>query len=129
MEGVAMRLNQVAVGCTDYAASVVFYRRLGLRQIVDSPPDYARFETDSGETFSVHRVDVASPGTSNVYFECDDLDGDVARLRRSGIKIDSGPRDEPWAWRETRLRDPDGNNLCFYHAGSNRRFPPWRIAP
>lgn len=33
-----MDLNQVTVPCTDYAVSVQFYRRLGLRQIVDSPP-------------------------------------------------------------------------------------------
>jgi len=26
------------------------------------------------------------------------------------------------------LRDPDGNELCLYHAGENRRFPPWRLA-
>lgn len=123
-----MRLNQVTVGCTDYAASVAFYRRLGLRQIVDSPPDYARFETDTGETFSVHRVETASPGTSIVYFECDDVDGDIARLRFSGIATDSGPRDERWGWREARLRDPDDNLLCLYQAGSNRRFPPWRIS-
>jgi catechol 2,3-dioxygenase-like lactoylglutathione lyase family enzyme len=43
-----MRLNQVTVGCTDYAASVQFYRTLGLVQIVDAPPRYARFETPGG---------------------------------------------------------------------------------
>ncbi|WP_254305820.1 VOC family protein [Sphingopyxis sp. BSNA05] len=40
-----MKLNQVTVGCVDYDRSVAFYRRLGLTQIVDSPPRYARFET------------------------------------------------------------------------------------
>jgi hypothetical protein len=25
------------------------------------------------------------------------------------------------------LRDPDGNILCLYHAGDNRRNPPWRL--
>jgi hydroxymethylpyrimidine/phosphomethylpyrimidine kinase len=33
----------------------------------------------------------------------------------------------PWLWREARLRDPSGNEICLYHAGANRRFPPWRI--
>ena len=57
-----MRLNQVTVPCIDYAASVAFYKTLGLIQIVDSPPRYARFEcpdADGGEpaTFSLHHVE------------------------------------------------------------------------
>src|SRR6476659_10005422 len=51
--GAGPRLNQVTVTGTDYARSVEFYRKLGLRQIVDNPPDYARFETAGGGTFSV----------------------------------------------------------------------------
>jgi catechol 2,3-dioxygenase-like lactoylglutathione lyase family enzyme len=41
-----MDLNQITVPCTDYDVSVEFYKKLGLRQIVHSPPRYARFETD-----------------------------------------------------------------------------------
>ena len=52
-----MRLNQVTLGCLDYDRSVAFYQRLGLVQIVDSAPRYARFETETGETFSVHAVE------------------------------------------------------------------------
>src|SRR5436190_5886181 len=51
--GTGPRLNQVTVTGTDYRRSVDFYRTLGLRQIVDSPPDYARFETAGGATLSV----------------------------------------------------------------------------
>ena len=43
--------------------------------------------------------------------------------------FDSGPEDQTWLWREAWLRDPDGNRLCLYHAGNNRRFPPWRVKP
>jgi hydroxymethylpyrimidine/phosphomethylpyrimidine kinase len=25
------------------------------------------------------------------------------------------------------LKDPAGNVVCIYHAGQNRRYPPWRI--
>jgi hydroxymethylpyrimidine/phosphomethylpyrimidine kinase len=43
--GSGPRLNQVTVTGTDYKRSVDFYRRLGLKQIVDSPETgYARFE-------------------------------------------------------------------------------------
>lgn len=118
-----MKLNQVTVGTTDYAASVDFYRRLGLRLIVDSPPDYARFETPSGETFSIHRVERVESSTI-VYFEVEDVDAFVAAV---DLPLLQAPVDRPWLWREARLADPCGNALCLYHAGDNRRFPPWRI--
>jgi catechol 2,3-dioxygenase-like lactoylglutathione lyase family enzyme len=119
-----VKLNQVTVGTTDYAASVDFYRRLGLRQIVDTPPRYARFETPAGETFSIHEVDAVA-STTIVYFEVDDVDRYVAGL---DLALDHPPADRPWLWREARLVDPCGNEICLYQAGENRRFPPWRIA-
>ncbi|MGA3124897.1 MAG: VOC family protein [Polyangiaceae bacterium] len=62
-----------------------------------------------------------------VYFECEDLDARVAALKEQGVVFDTEPADEPWLWREARLRDPDGNVLCLYRAGVNRRNPPWRV--
>jgi hydroxymethylpyrimidine/phosphomethylpyrimidine kinase len=62
-----------------------------------------------------------------VYFECADLDQTVARLLAAGVLFDSLPADQPWLWREARLRDPAGNPLCLFWAGPNRRHPPWRI--
>jgi len=123
------RLNQVTVTGTNYERSVDFYRRLGLNQIVDSPDTgYARFETSGGVTFSVQiDPDEKIIATTAVYFECDDLDERVEQLARSGIAFEHGPRNQPWMWREARLRDPDGNIIFFYKAGENRRFPPWRI--
>ena len=119
-------LNQITLGCSDYAESVAFYKLLGLTQIVDSPPHYARFETPNGATFSLHQSELR-PGEALVYFECVDLDALVGRLSDAGITIDQTPRDESWRWREARLRDPYGNRLCLYYAGEDRRYPPWRI--
>ena len=65
--------------------------------------------------------------TTAIYLECDDLDERVEQLARSGIAFEHGPRNQPWMWREARLRDPDGNIIFFYHAGEARRFPPWRV--
>jgi len=126
--GTGPRLNQVTVTGTDYQRSVEFYRRLGLKQIVDNPPDYARFETAGGATFSV-QIDPEETiiATTAVYLECDDLDERVEQLARSGIPFEHGPRNQPWLWREARLRDPDGNIIFLYKAGEARRFPPWRI--
>lgn len=127
--GVSLRLNQVTVTGTNYGRSVDFYTRLGLRQIVDSPDTgYARFETGGGVTFSV-QIDPEEKiiATTAVYLECDDLDERVEQLARSGIAFEHGPRNQPWMWREARLRDPDGNIIFFYKAGEARRFPPWRM--
>ena len=124
------RLNQVTVTVNDYAKSVEFYRALGLRQIVDSPDNaYARFETGGGATLSLQAdpEEIIAPTTA-VYLECDDIDAEVDRLARLGIPFEHGPRNQPWMWREARLRDPSGNTIFLYKAGEARRFPPWRIA-
>ncbi len=123
-----MRLNQVTVPSTDVSASVRFYARLGLVQIVGGDA-YARFVCPDGDaTFSVHEVgDVGVGEASVVYFECDDLDTKVRELTEAGLVFDSGPADQHWLWREARLRDPDGNQICLYHAGENRLNPPWRL--
>ena len=118
-----MKLNQVTVSVTDYGPAVDFYTRLGLRQIVDAPPRYARFETPSGETFSIHLADAVG-ATTTVYFEVEDVDAFVDAL---DLPLVEAPIDQEWLWREARLADPSGNVVCIYHAGENRRFPPWRI--
>ena len=126
--GASPRLNQVTVTGKDYDKSVRFYRALGLHQIVDNPPDYARFEAWGGTTFSIQVDPDEEIGTSTaVYFECDDLDDRVEQLARAGIPFEHGPRNQPWMWREARLRDPAGNIVFLYKAGEARRFPPWRI--
>ena len=123
-----MDLNQITVPCTDYALSVRFYQALGLAQIVDSPPRYARFETPSGTTLSIHRVESANRQSETViYFEVEDVDQRVLELQAAGLEFERQPADQRWLWREAYLRDPAGNRICIYHAGENRRYPPWRI--
>jgi catechol 2,3-dioxygenase-like lactoylglutathione lyase family enzyme len=124
-----MTLNQVTLPSRDVARACVFYGRLGLQLIVESFPRYARLALpDGGATLSLELVEspVAQPAPT-IYFECDDLDERVAALQRLGIVFDHGPTDEPWLWREARLRDWDGNQLCLFRAGVNRLDPPWRI--
>lgn len=123
-----MRLNQVTVGATDLDASIAFYETLGLKLIVKNA-HYARFELPEGEsTFSLHLAPAPpGPHAPVIYFECADLDGDVARIQARGVVFDSAPKDQSWLWREAHLRDPAGNALILYHAGTNRTHPPWRI--
>jgi catechol 2,3-dioxygenase-like lactoylglutathione lyase family enzyme len=123
-----VRLNQVTLAVTDLVRSVDYYRRLGLEQIVEAE-DYARFACPDGDgTLSLERVEVVPPSATTVYFECEDLDAIVSALVTAGLVFDHSPIDQPWLWREARLRDPDGNLLCLFHAGSNRLNPPWRLA-
>lgn len=124
-----MQLNQVTLGCTDIDRSERFYRLLGLRLIVKTD-DYLRFECPSGgSTVSVKRVSAVPTGEQvTIYFESDDLDGQYQRLRRE-VEFSQPPTEMPWLWREARLRDPDGHQLCLFHAGDARRNPPWRLEP
>lgn len=124
-----MNLNQVTLPCSDLERSVTFYRRLGFVQIVSSPPRYARFECpEGGATFSLHHAPaIAAESGVMVYFECSDVDTTCETLARQGVEFELAPTDQPWLWREAHLRDPDGNRICLYQAGENRRFPPWRI--
>jgi hydroxymethylpyrimidine/phosphomethylpyrimidine kinase len=120
-------LNQITLPARDYAASVAFYKQLGLTQIVDSPDNgYARFEAANGVTLSVHVGD-GEVGGAATYLESGALDAWVAYLARRGVRFDQMPKDEDWGWREARLTDPAGNWLCLYQAGEYRRYPPWRI--
>ena len=117
----------MAITVSDLDRSVAFYRELGLRQIV-AGERYARFVCPEGNsTFSLEEVGEVPPSATTVYFECEDLDGTVAALRAEGVSFDREPVDQPWLWREARLRDPDGNPLCLFHAGENRLNPPWRL--
>ncbi len=124
-----MRMNQYTVPVADFAKSVSFYEALGLKLIVSARKEYARFEVPGDlSTLSLSLSQHPTPASGLIYFEVDDVDATVADLRSRGIAIDEDPSDKPYLWREAKLRDPTGNRICLYHAGENRRFPPWRLA-
>lgn len=124
-----MNVNQVKLPSTNVERSVSFYKRLGFTQIVSNLRSYARFDRRDGATFSLHQVaSVLRDSGVIVYFECEDLDATCRELAERGIQFDSVPKDQPHMWREAYLRDPDGNVLCLYYAGVNRRYPPCGLA-
>ncbi|GJL90758.1 VOC family protein [Hyphococcus sp.] len=127
-----MILNQVTIPCTDYDASVEFYKAIGFVQIVDSPPRYARFESADGcgATLSIHRTEESTAVGCVIYFDhgtAEALDAHVAELKSKNMEFESEPVDQSWGWREARLKDPAGNEICLMFAGDVRRFPAWRI--
>lgn len=124
-----MNLNQVTIYSTKPLESIEFYKKLGLRLIVDSAPRYVRFECSHGDsTLSIHETETTSQ-TSNIvlYFECEDLDNEVKRLKELGLSFDSEPVDQVWLWREAHLKDVDGNRIILFYAGENRKNPPWKV--
>ena len=123
----------MTLGAIDFAASVLFYQRLGLTLIVDSAPRYARFEfpplAEGGEpaTLSLHSVeDGWSPPADwpLIYFEVDDV---AAFLTDVGIEPLSAPEMKSYMWEEADILDPSGNRIRVFKAGKKRRFPPWRV--
>ena len=124
-----MNLNQVTIYTARPIETAEFFTKLGLILIVDSLPRYARFECPDGDsTLSINIAD-DRPASNDIvlYFECDDLDGEVARLKSLGLAFDEDPSDRDWLWRQAYLRDPNDNRICLFHAGENRKNPPWRV--
>lgn len=124
-----MNLNQVTIYTNKPNETVEFYQKLGLELIVDSRPRYARLLCPDGDsTLSVHTSDEQF-SVSNVvlYFECEDLDAKVLELKNNGLKFAQNPTNQTWLWREAYLSDPNGNRICLFYGGKNRKNPPWRV--
>ena len=127
-----MRFNHVTLDVADLERSKAFYTRLGLVQIVDAPPRYARFAFPDGDaTLSVEVMGgrPPQPDRAQIFFECESLDETVAALKQRGVVFEQDPTDTFYLWREAHLRDPDGHHLRLYRAGQNRLDPPWKLRP
>ena len=124
-----MNLNQVTIYTDKPQETLDFFRNLGLKLIVDSTPRYARLSCPDGDaTLSIHAADDVSTASNIVlYFECEDLDAKVKELKNLGIEFETEPIDQTWLWRESYLKDPNGNKICLFYADENRQNPPWRV--
>jgi len=127
-----VQLNHITLIVTDLETSKAFYRTLGLTQIVDVPPRYARFVFPNGDaTLSVEvkgERQAAQSSTTEIFFECEAVDETVAVLKAKGVLFYQDPTDMFYFWREARLRDPDGHELRLYKdAGDYRLNPPWKL--
>src|SRR5260221_11570521 len=124
-----MNLNQVTIYSAKPVETVEFFEKLGLVRIVDSLPGSARLECpDCESTLSVNiGDDVVSQNNIVLYFECEDLDSKVSQLKAAGLVFDEDPTNRDWLWRQAYLRDPNGNKICLFYAGDNRKNPPWRV--
>jgi catechol 2,3-dioxygenase-like lactoylglutathione lyase family enzyme len=124
-----VRLNHITLPVIDVERSAEFYARLGLTQIVENYPTYARFVAPDGDTTLSLQLAESPPGQpgASIHFEVDDVDGAVGSLVEKGFELESEPVDQRYLWREATILDPDGHRIFIYHAGENRLDPPWRL--
>ena len=96
-----MNLNQVTIYTAKTQETAEFFKKLGLILIVDSLPRYARFECPDGDSTLSINIAEERPASNDIvlYFECEDLDGEVARLKSLGLEFDENPTMRDWLWR------------------------------
>ncbi|WP_062263027.1 VOC family protein [Endozoicomonas arenosclerae] len=122
-----MNLNQVTLPVKNIKEATEFYLLLGFIQIVDSP-HYVRFSCPEGNsTFSLVLEESDFSNGAVIYFEHEQLDEWVEKIKERGIMVDQEPIDQGYLWRECILHDPSGNKIKLYWAGENRLNPPWRV--
>jgi len=124
-----MDLNQITLSVRDLQTGIGFLSKIGLRLIVHNPEGrYARFELPSGSTtLSITENPETTPGDSILYFEVEDVQRRYDELHAAGVEFESPPTEQSWRWCEAHFSDPTGNRFCLFHAGPDRRFPPWRL--
>jgi catechol 2,3-dioxygenase-like lactoylglutathione lyase family enzyme len=123
------QLNALGIVASDMAASIRFYRLLGL-DVPETPgeghvdtflPNGVRFMLDSEEVIRSFRPDW-SRKTGNqisIAFECDgpdEVDVVYQRVVEAGFDGEKEPWDAFWGQRYAQLRDPDGVPVDLYAA-------------
>ena len=123
------RFDAIGVVASDLAASLAFYRLLGLEFPDDAEsqphveatlPGGTRFMLDTVETVRSFDPDwqpaTGGPG-AGIAFRCDspgDVDATYERLVAAGAKSHKEPWDAFWGMRYAQLRDPDGNGVDLF---------------
>ncbi len=126
-----MKLNAVGIVCSDLAASLTFYRMLGVG-FADFDPENGHYEADLGggirlmldsEAVMASFIDdYTSPaGNDRVSFavECDTpvaVDAAFAEATGAGYAAVREPFDAFWGQRYATVADPDGNHVDLYAA-------------
>ncbi|MGY1452075.1 VOC family protein [Streptomyces sp. SS8] len=125
----APRIDLVGLVTSDMAASLAFYRRLGLdipagaedQPHVEAPlPGGLRIAWDTVETirsFDPSWTPPSGGGRVELAFVCDDpadVDRQYAELERAGHTGHKAPWDAFWGQRYAIVLDPDGNAVALF---------------
>jgi lactoylglutathione lyase len=102
-------LQTIVLYVSDVERAARFYRdQLGLEQVYESD---GRLALRCGPTrLFLHPTEESERGPWNVelYFQVEDVDDVVSRLRSRGVGVLLEPTDEPWGERNAGILDPDG---------------------
>jgi catechol 2,3-dioxygenase-like lactoylglutathione lyase family enzyme len=121
------RLNALGIVTSDMAASIEFYRLLGV-DVPETPdeghldtflPNGVRFMLDSEDTVRSFRPDWQRETGNQIglAFECGsaaEVDELYARVLAAGFDGEKAPWDAFWGQRYAQLRDPDGVPVDLY---------------
>jgi catechol 2,3-dioxygenase-like lactoylglutathione lyase family enzyme len=121
------RLNALGIVTSDMAASIEFYRLLGV-DVPETPdeghlntflPNGVRFMLDSEDTVRSFRPDWQRETGNQIglAFECGsaaEVDELYARVLAAGFEGEKAPWDAFWWQRYAQLRDPDGVPVDLY---------------
>jgi catechol 2,3-dioxygenase-like lactoylglutathione lyase family enzyme len=127
----APRLDVVGVIVSDMAASIAFYRRLGVKFPEPADPEGhghveavleagIRFALDTEETIRSFDPDWSAPSGGHrmaVAFLCESpsaVDQTYAALVDGGARPYKAPWDAFWGQRYAQLHDPDGNVVDLF---------------
>ena len=127
----APRFDLVGIVVADMAASLAFYRRLGLDVPADSEgaphvevtlPGGLRLAWDTHDTIRSFDPGWTPPTDGpgiTLAFECDspaDVDATYAAMTDAGAEGHLAPFDAFWGQRYATITDPDGNHVDLFAA-------------
>lgn len=122
-----VRFSVISLICQDLAASVAFYRRIGL-DVPDSVQGHIEITIDGGPALELDSVEVthlydkgwtpAGDGSRVILgFSCEsrpEVDALYAALLAAGDRGYLSPHDAFWGERYAEVLDPDGNIVGFH---------------
>ena len=108
------------ISITDSAKSGDYYVRvLGFTQTFAHRPDPQRPDpcylgmARDGVSIHLESFKHERAGLSGAFFWVEDVDRLYQEISAQGALVQLPPTDQTWGTRETHIRDPDGNVLCF----------------
>ncbi len=123
------RLDMIGIVTSDLAASLAFYRRLGLA-VPEGAESEAHVEVelpglrlawDPVETMRSFDpgFEAVRGGAIALAFDCgspEGVDATTAELAAGGATVHLAPFDAPWGQRYATVLDPDGNHVDLFAA-------------
>ncbi len=114
MTGHLESINAVTLGCTDLAASHVFYTALGFDDVAHGSPHEGFISYHVGPNFlNLQAVDAVETAWGRFIVHVDDVDAVHQRALEAGLSPTMRPSDAPWGERYFHISDPDGHEVSF----------------